>query len=191
MASGNRILLVFFLISSIGWVACHPKNFKVDSLPAETVSILRLETSDISENLSPFSTKNDEIVIWIHNYDIQNTAIVETFRSPTLEFDDSNPIREIQKGIGNSGIHIITLVELDEYDSQASVADKLLSYYQEGNIGDKINWPEVDSLLADDDYLGRQVIKSEDIRKDKMLTVRFKGSHLFDKYDYKLILKGR
>ncbi len=190
----NILLLsgMLFVLAIVG--SCKSYSGNKQGEPAKELHIISLEALDISENLTAFSTKQDEILFVIHQGvpKVNNTleiSLKDYFSD--LEFNVDSSLINIRKSFPfpSDRTFLFSLVELDDYDSEPFVMEQLQEHYSNTNLN-QIDIIEVDTLLNDDDFLGMKKINSNQIKKGEKKKIIFKGSHLFDKYEYHLLIEG-
>ena len=77
---------------------------------------------------------------------------------------------------------------IDEENSNKTVNDKLKKELLNGNFLQKVDVHHFNELLADDDFLGLQYFRTDTLKQGQKIELPFNGRHLFDRYEYTLIL---
>lgn len=183
------ITIILFLFN------CGTHQLNKSNLPADSFNIFSLETFNISENLTPISTQNDEVFFMMnliqeneHKFKIKDGLILKEllFDSLKTSYSFNNQLFELE----NIDYIVFSLVELDDYDSHSKIERILKEKIEEGIFLERINKTDMDSILSNDDFLGMKYLRRDRIFKEKEIELKITGMQLFDKYDYRIKLKG-
>lgn len=183
------VLCVGFLL----FFSCFSTKPKpnLQRIPATHFQLRSLEAINLSEDMSPVSTKADEVLLQV---DLVKRAATK-FECKTIlqsSFDFSEERRTVELNLeskllaANADYLVFSLVELDERNSQAKVQQVLETGVTQGLFLSQAHFFQLDTLLGDDDFLGMQFL---DLSKshfvgDYYLTIA--GRQLFDKFEYRI-----
>ncbi len=166
--------------------ALSPQNLQLDSLKA----------INLSEDMNPASTQDDEIILlsvqlWQKSeapHQIVDYQFFEhTFKQKQerISFDDA--LMTKPNGIPLDAIYWINiLIELDSEKSPQALIDILLEELQKGDFFHEVDEKYWDRLLEHDDVLDLQYRSFKSLLKSKHQYINFKGLQLFDRFEYQL-----
>ncbi|MCW5912934.1 MAG: hypothetical protein KIT62_17825 [Cyclobacteriaceae bacterium] len=158
---------------------------KVDSV------FLEIRALDLTEDMSPLSSQNDEIVMLV--YDTGSSAgEIMLLLGGSFTVTKENNLRSIAAGNLTDFAGELTIVML-ERDTDHSVeqldemvrlhfGDLLKHYQRNGNFG-------IEKFIDDNDIVGIKTIAS--VQPNMTVNFDFKGIFKLDKYHYKLIFSTR
>ncbi len=190
------VSLLFFILVS----ACNRKqvNPLIPERRITKLEFLELEALELSENLTPISTKNDEIMLCIYLVENNEThlRLLRSLKYDDFIFDEKNKKKEIgdtwhfTPKIPYNALLIFALVELDDTNSADKVSQLLEREILKGAfLKDKNARINLDTLIGDDDLLALEHVSCDKLFPDHTLMTNMIGNHLFDKYKYVLKTK--
>ncbi|MFK8104570.1 MAG: hypothetical protein AB8G15_18745 [Saprospiraceae bacterium] len=174
----------------LGCFLAKPKQ-TLARIPATHFQLRSLEAVNLSEDMSPVSTKADEVFLQV---DLVRKEATRFERKTILQssFNCSEKKRRIDLSLAyklhdpKADYLVFSLVELDERNSEAKVQQVLGEGVTQGLFLSQDHFFQIDSLLGDDDFLGMQFLNlstSYFVGKD-YLTIA--GRQLFDRFEYRL-----
>jgi len=154
---------------------------------AKFQNIISISTSNLSEDASILSTKDDELLFLVYQKQFNDSFILKS--KNYFEFDsiNSNIEIKIEEKLSNAEI-IIVLLEIDsdktleqiEYDVNKNLKI-LLNAFEDFDLIKLIE------TLGDDDLLGIKSIKMKS--NNKPTSIVFQGINLFDYYVYEIVFE--
>lgn len=163
----------------------------VAKLPINHFFIDSLKAIDLSENLSPISTKNDEIYMIASVVTVSHPRKIRSSYTSSLVFDSKQLSNAIVTGLDIPKNHelIVALVERDSNLDKVRLLTKFQANLLKLLEHSELEKFKLQEFLGDDDLLGYHQIDANSLwlyNSDKLV---FKGNHLFDKYEYHLSYK--
>ena len=172
------------MVSGCTWLKLHNSdNEKSDKITLQEYNGIVINAIDLSEDLSRFSTKNDEILVLI--YALKDSS---SLQAPLLSskhfFDAKKWVDSLSFGKWrpmNDQKLIFFFIEQDsdlsieQIDPVIRVHYKQLTKYYNDN-----NYSKIEKYLGDEDLLGVKVL--ENINTN----FKFSGIHKLDKYEYQI-----
>ncbi|MEM8908042.1 MAG: hypothetical protein AAGD05_09375 [Bacteroidota bacterium] len=156
----------------------------------------------VGNNLSEEMTGNDEILLTVFLLYPDTTSQTEKWDAKAvlaispIEFSERgqseilNDTLMLANNLPNEAAYVFTLVELDEFGSAPQVRQRLAKELGKGHFLKKVEGNVWNSLLADDDFLGLQFYSIDQLQELKHWNILFQGRHLFDRFDYKLVVQS-
>lgn len=180
-----RFVYVFTFLIIISFSSCQKKlavstgNTGTVSAPALKSISGRITAFDISENASPLSTGNDEMMIFVYTPS-KKQNIPDLLYQQYMIFDKNKNVFNFEIQDAQEKELTVILIEMDTEKPITQVEPVVrlnLEKLKRATIGDLKN------LLDDDDLIGIQSVSA--IKKgDKTRQIEFKGEHLFDPFHY-------
>lgn len=189
--------------------ACQLKLPKADPDPVVTepsapvrtirkVELLRLQALNLSEDMSLFSTHDDEIlfIAYLLRKDADSLRIVDSKMFKDLTFDSSKityelPYQlEIEPETGSDHLAAFLLAELDNTGTENSIRDtfnRKITRYVDGRPPSRL---ALDSLFVPDDFLDLEFLRFDQPLETGEQKIIFKGMHLFDRFEYHLFYRA-
>lgn len=162
------------------------KKIKQEDSPYKT-SRIYIKALDLSEDRNAFSSGNDEIMHFIYG-DSANNKHVLLYNTYHIVTKTPDTVSYTIKAVDNKyKSYTMVLIEIDENN----VIDQVISDSIRNNIKrlEKAfvskDLESISNIIEDNDLLGIQRVTGTDLFLKKG-SVEFKGTHLFDKYNYKI-----
>ncbi len=167
--------------------AISPKNYNI-----KYIQFKELKALNISENMTSLASQKDEIILMLHlvKKEEEKYIIKKEWIKNNLPFSEDSPSLFIHDSLAirNDDFLIITLIEEDNIIEKENTPFQIRKLISTGKFLNKIDKIEMDTLISDDDFLGQKVYPIKELYQQQNLNIIFKGRHLFDKYEYELVL---
>lgn len=166
-------------------------------MPPKTISridLLELQAIDISENSTVFSTQDDEIIFLAYLLERQADGMrlldQKLFRD--LTFDSSRMVHDLSFTLApdtlnrERSVAAFLLVEMDNTGTEDSIFQiygQALQRFREPVAPRRLT---LDTLIGTDDFLGMEFIRFDQPYQEGPQEVIFKGTQLFDRFEYRL-----
>ncbi len=185
----------YFLFLFVFITNCKSTQKGISNLPLDNlknISIQKLIADEFSENLSRLSTQNDEILLLLSFYKKGNPQAIVHKTYGTFLFDRSNKEQLIEEIIDiNEGYFIATLVEIDSERTSDAIAQDIFEMYEtidHSKIESDDNKTKLELAIGDDDFLDVEYVDLATLNQKNEIT--FWGIHLFDEFQYRLLING-
>lgn len=186
-----KIIYLIFTIIVLIQVSCSINRIaEVDKIVPNKIIIESIESVNLSEDMSRLSTHEDEVLIKIdvlHN-SAEKCEIINRVKTEIKHFTKRGEVVNLNEVIDindNMNEVLISLIELDEYDSEAKVIQISDSLILEGAFFyETFDIVPIDSLFGYDDFLGIARINLEEGFTKELNQKTIKGMQLFDKFEY-------
>lgn len=161
------------------------------------IELLRLQALNLSEDMSMFSTHNDEIILiaYLLQKDADSLKILDAHLFKDLTFDSSKMVYDLPYSLEpdtnrlEDYLAAFLLVELDNTGTEYRIRDtfnRKITRYVDGRPPSRL---ALDSLFVTDDFLDLEFLRYEDPYQEGEQEVIFKGMQLFDRFEYRLFYK--
>ncbi len=155
------------------------KQHKADSCLSITIS-----SNDLSEDLSPLSTGNDELLFLLYSESDSNNSL-ELLIDKSFIFDSVIHKFNIIKNININSDLILFLIEVDTKENSIQIEPVIRAYHSEiSKAAEQGNATKISEYLGDNDLLGTYSFHKKEIAQKKI--VNFNGINLFDSYEYQI-----
>jgi hypothetical protein len=151
-----------------------------------------LTAINLTEDVSRVSSSNDEILLLMYAASDKLTPL-QTLERQLLTFDKTHPVFEHQVSVplDSSATVVVVLIEIDS-ERKLEEVNQVVSRQLAG-IAKAYRTRQSQQLrkfLEDEDLLGLEVIPVNAFRTGLSKTLVFKGFHLFDEYEYELLIQS-
>lgn len=180
--------MVLFLLSG---------NYK-SKTEIKGIELLSLTANDLSENMTDFSSKNDEIVLVasLLEQKADTLVLLESKHFGVYRFDSTHVSQQLDSKIDlqayplDNSIIVFTLVEMDNQNPPRNIAAIINRELVKGKfLTDERERYRLNKLLGDNDVLSIQYLQLKDLKRPTTKTINFSGMQLFDLFNYELRLK--
>ncbi|MEM9820917.1 MAG: hypothetical protein AAF985_07585 [Bacteroidota bacterium] len=162
---------------------------------ANRIVFHQLLAENLSEDMA-LATQNDEILLyfsileqdgktWVERHQLSFEPFLFSKRGQQLALLDSLPLASFSP----KSVAVFALIELDEENSAPKIRKLLRQSLSTGRFLQHVDIREMNTLLADDDFLGLQYYPLSSLERGKRLKIRFVGRHLFDPFAYVLTIR--
>lgn len=199
------------LFSVILFASCQPRlsapAVDYSELPIEQtaapplgqIELLDLRAVNISENMSVFSTQQDEILLiaYLLLREADSLRILDSRAFQDMTFDSTHTTYSLNftlrpdSLLRDRTLAAFLLAELDNSGTEASIKeifDRKIIHFTEGRPPSRL---AVDTLFGTDDFLDLEFIHFDQPQEASEQTLIFKGMHLFDRFEYHLRYRGQ
>ncbi len=151
---------------------------------------IKVESLDLSEDMSRLSSKNDEIMIILYEVsDSEHLNAPIFFRSTVL--DAKNRLKYIRGGLNETVDSLDIMFFLLEIDTDKPIEqlDPVLRIYhnQIAKAYRELDYPTIRKFLGDEDFLGFKILT--DVTYDTPVSFSCKGVHRLDEFNYSIEIK--
>lgn len=178
----------FFLISlALGLLsACQPKK-ELASFTPQLLILDSLTALDLSEDLTQISSGNDELLMFIHQFEKRGEELVFEVSSRLAQMDfllgESRALSYKTPWKKNT-VWVLSLIELDGADLEDVSLENFSKWVEEGKYG--IAWKgKLNELLLYDDLLG-QIVISASAAQPGTRKQTLSGREFFETFSYEL-----
>ncbi|PHN03259.1 hypothetical protein [Flavilitoribacter nigricans] len=158
------------------------------------IELLELRSVNLSEDMSVFSTHDDEIILiaYLLQKDADSLKILDVHLFKDLTFDSSKTSYELPYTLAPDTARLadcmaaFMLAELDNEGTEYSIRDtfsRRITRYVDGRPPSRL---AVDSLFGTDDFLDLEFLRYDEPYREGEQEVLFKGMQLFDRFEYRL-----
>jgi len=186
----------YILLSTLLFLGCKtPQKITasaevINSDVANQVSSISIKAIDLSEDMSRFSTKNDELLLLMYSYAegkaLEAPLISEYFVMDSLHINKTFIFE--QDSLEKINNILIFLLEIDSDKSIEEIEPVVRVHYQTLFDAYKSrSWKNMQNLLGDDDVLGCKIISS--FKQDARFN--FSGIQRMDRYDFEIGLSAK
>lgn len=177
---------------------------EIEVLPAPVrlirqIELQALRSIDISENMSILSTHDDEIILiaYLLQPDADSLKILDSRLFRDLTFDSSRTEYALdykmvpETGEPGNTLAAFLLVELDNSGTEENIKyifDRKIVRFTDGHPPSRL---AVDTLFGTDDFLDLEVLPFDEVKGGGEQEVIFKGMHLFDRFEYRLLYREK
>lgn len=192
----NITTIILFLL--IIFFSCSRKVYEINNNQSSIKRLTKngrfeckLTAYDLTEDVSQFSTKNDELMLFVYIDSMNN-------QYPKLIYQDYFVIDSLHKtkifALNDSNMYgsmlTFVLIEIDSRKNLKQIEPVVrLNLVDLTDTTQNIDIKSINELFGDDDLLGiKRIPLSELSKKDFILD--FKGIHLFDSYNYRIEIKS-
>jgi|GEM_PF-1804079 len=164
----------------------EPIKFQGPKLPIRSIFLDSLKAVNLSEDLSPISTKNDEIYMIATLVSKSHPRKIRSSYTGTLNFDEDNMTNAIvtKMNVTEGYELIVALIEQDSNLDKTHLLTKFQSALLKELESGELEHFKLQEYLSDDDLLGFHKINTNSLWLYDSRKLIFKGNHLFDKYEY-------
>lgn len=179
--------------------ACQPRmvpqqDFGSNGIHGSSSSFhYRLAAINLTEDVSRVSSGNDEILLLMYAASDELTPL-QTLERQLLTFDKTHPVFEHQVSVplDSSATVVVVLIEVDS-DRKLEELNQVVSRQLAGiaKAYQARQSQQLRTFLKDEDLLGLEVLPVNAFRTGLPQTLVFRGFHLFDEYEYKLLIQSK
>ena len=201
----ERLVRFCSLFFAILLTSCSEKlapgtsSVNTSKVPATKLWINELEGHNLSEDMSIFSTHNDEITFFSYLFreSANSFDMIEEQMFDGLKFDSLNLVHSLDHTFdfpvtGNDGlIAAFVLIEMDNNGTEEKIADVLRTELASGSFLKHVDHVNLDTLIGDDDFLGLRHFDAGKLKQGELKEIRFSGLSMFDRYRYTFRIEGR